>query len=115
MLLLLTSLPLIAQRKSITGTVRDNFKKGSNQGLSPEDKMNVLRTRSNAGTLSGIILQDILQERERELSFEGHRLHDAKRRQQPIDGFPYNSDQLVMPLPQDEVDVNPNLVQNPGY
>ncbi|WP_445385401.1 RagB/SusD family nutrient uptake outer membrane protein [Robiginitalea sp. IMCC44478] len=92
-----------------------NFREGSSLGLTPEQEINALRGRSNAGPLSGIGLQDILEERQRELAFEGFRLHDAKRLQQTIDGLPYNAAVLVMPLPQREIDVNPNLVQNPGY
>ena len=92
-----------------------NFREETTLGLIPEDEINMLRARSNAEPITGVTLDDILQERRRELAFEGHRLHDAKRLQEDIDGIPYNADQLVMPLPQDEVDVNPNLDQNPGY
>lgn len=92
-----------------------NFREGSSLGLSPEDEINVLRNRSNADPITGITLEDILDERRRELAFEGHRFHDAKRLQEDIDGIPYNADRLVMPLPQDDIDTNPNLEQNPGY
>ena len=71
--------------------------------------------RSNADPITGITLVDILDERRRELAFEGHRFHDAKRLQEDIDGIPYNAGRLVMPLPQDDIDTNPNLEQNPGY
>ena len=92
-----------------------NFREGSNLGLAPEDEINALRARSNATPLIGISLQDILEERQRELAFEGHRFHDAKRLQEAIAGFPYDAPNLVMPIPQDDIDTNPNLVQNPGY
>ncbi len=92
-----------------------NFREGSNLGLTPEDELNTLRARSNAAPILGASLQDILEERQRELAFEGHRFHDAKRLQETIDGFPYNANNLVMPIPQDDVDTNPNLIQNPGY
>lgn len=92
-----------------------NFREGSNLGLTPENEINALRARSNATPILGISLQDILEERQRELAFEGHRFHDAKRLQETIAGFPYNANNLVMPIPQDDIDTNPNLVQNPGY
>lgn len=92
-----------------------NFREGTSLGLAPEDEINALRARSNADPLIGVTLEDILEERKRELAFEGHRLHDAKRLLEDIDGIPYNADKLVMPLPPDEIDVNPNLEQNPGY
>ncbi len=92
-----------------------NFREGTSVGLSPEVEINALRARSNAAPIIGLTLQDILEERQRELAFEGHRFHDAKRLQESIDGIPYDADQLVMPIPQDDIDTNPNLVQNPGY
>jgi tetratricopeptide (TPR) repeat protein len=92
-----------------------NFREGSNLGLTPEDEVNALRARSNAAPILGVSLQDILEERQRELAFEGHRFHDAKRLQEDIDGQPYDAPNLVMPIPQDDIDTNPNLVQNPGY
>jgi hypothetical protein len=92
-----------------------NFRANTSLGLSPEDEINALRARSNADPIIGITLEDILEERRRELAFEGHRIHDAKRLKEDIDGIRYDADRLVMPIPQDEIDVNPNLEQNPGY
>ena len=92
-----------------------NYREVSNLGLAPEDEINALRGRSNAVPIIGVTLQDILEERQRELAFEGHRFHDAKRLLEAIDGFPYNANNLVMPIPQDDIDTNPNLEQNPGY
>ncbi len=92
-----------------------NFREGTALGLAPEDDINALRARSNAAPIQGVSLQDILQERQRELAFEGHRFHDAKRLRETIGGFAYDAPNLVMPIPQDDIDTNPNLVQNPGY
>ena len=92
-----------------------NFREGTNLGLAPETEINALRTRSNANPIIGLTLQDILEERQRELAFEGFRFHDAKRLQETIDGLPYDAPNLVMPIPQDDIDTNPNLEQNPGY
>ena len=92
-----------------------NFREGTSLGLAPETEINALRARSNAATIIGLSLQDILEERRRELAFEGHRFHDAKRLQEDIGGQPYDAPNLVMPIPQDDIDTNPNLEQNPGY
>jgi hypothetical protein len=92
-----------------------NFREGTGLGLTPQDEINALRLRSNADPIIGITLEDILNERYRELAFEGQRLHDARRLKEDIAGIAYDADQLVMPIPQDEIDVNPNLEQNPGY
>jgi hypothetical protein len=32
-----------------------------------------------------------------------------------VDGFDYDNNKLIMPIPQSETDVNKNLVQNGGY
>ena len=92
-----------------------NFRLGSTIGLSPIEEINALRSRSNAPPLGDITLDEILLERKKELAFEGFALHDAKRLQRPIGDIPYNANRLVLPIPQDELDSNPNLEPNPGY
>ncbi len=92
-----------------------NFRLGSSLGATPEEDINTLRTRANAPSLSSVTLEDILEERKRELAFEGFALHDAKRLKQAIDGLAFNANSLVLPIPQREIDANPNLEQNPGY
>jgi len=92
-----------------------NFRENTTVGLSPEDEINALRTRSNAGPIVGVTLEDILNERKRELSFEGFSLHDIKRLQGMVGDLNYDDNKLVMPVPQRETDSNPNLEQNPGY
>ena len=66
-------------------------------------------------------LNDILKERNLELAYEGHYLHDLKRLRlstagsNGTNGPAWNSPRLVMPIPLREMDVNKNLVQNEGY
>lgn len=87
----------------------------------PGADLQVLRTRSNAPAApEAPTVEDIMLERQLELCFEGHFLHDIRRRQATITQqgeFPWNSDVLVMPVPQRELDANPALQgqQNPGY
>jgi hypothetical protein len=66
----------------------------------------------------------IFLERRLELCFEGHRLWDLMRKKQDIVRnqctsltclIPYGSDSVILPIPQIETDVNPNIEQNPGY
>ncbi len=92
-----------------------NFREGTAIGLAPETEINALRNRSLADPITGVVLDDILEERKRELSFEGHSLHDLKRLKLSIDGLNYDSDFLVFPIPQRELDANSNLEPNPGY
>ena len=75
-----------------------------------------------AFTLSGTNLyEEILRQRRIELAFEGHRFWDLKRLGRNIVKGPHYSDlnfddiRLLAPLPQGELDGNPNLVQNSGY
>ncbi|AZB29284.1 RagB/SusD family nutrient uptake outer membrane protein [Chryseobacterium balustinum] len=98
--------------------------------------VNQVRARANssltpitiANTEDGI--NKILKERKLELAFEGHRWFDLKRtgkaisilsQQRDANGnlLPYvnnlNQNRLLWPIPQTQLDNNPNLTQNPGY
>lgn len=64
----------------------------------------------------------ILEERRKELCFEGHRRMDLLRRGLPLRTTgttatlaAYGSPKTVLPLPQREIDLNKNLVQNQSY
>ncbi len=70
------------------------------------------------------LLDEIEKERRIELMFEGHRLWDLMRKKQGVFRtdctgltceISYPNDRFVAPIPQREVDANPNMVQNPGY
>ncbi|MEL6658900.1 MAG: RagB/SusD family nutrient uptake outer membrane protein [Bacteroidota bacterium] len=62
------------------------------------------------------LLAVITRERRAELAFEGNLLHDRIRRQEVVrGGLTWNDPRLRLPIPQREIDANPNLVQNPGY
>jgi hypothetical protein len=93
-----------------------------NQSGSADADLNVIRARAGLGNITGATQADILYEREIELAFEGHRWHDLKRTG-TVDAVmgadnPTNWDPAVdklLPIPQREIEQNPNLVQNPGY
>lgn len=61
------------------------------------------------------LIEAIILERRVELAFEGNYFHDLMRLQRPVKGRPFNAPELRLPIPQQEMDANPNLVQNPGY
>lgn len=84
-------------------------------GSTPLADVNTVRDRAGAPLLTTVSLNDIIEERRLELAFEGFRLHDVKRLKQTAGGVAWNSAKLVLPIPQRERDVNPNLIQNPGY
>ena len=77
--------------------------------------VNAISVYSCLPTLTTVTLNDITKERSLELAFEGHTLHEAKRLQQSVGKTEWNSPKLIMPIPQREMDVNKNLVQNAGY
>ena len=76
-------------------------------------------------------ITDILSERRKELAYEGHRFIDLRRtrdltglgivRNEADCGGPTPCELLpsdfrfTLPIPQAEIDVNPNIEQNPGY
>jgi len=103
------NIPFIRLAEMYLITAESNFRLGTTVGASPLWDINELRKRSRASELTTITLEDILAERNRELAFEGHRLHDIKRLKLRVGDLQYNSDRLILPIPQREVDVNPNL------
>lgn len=85
-------------------------------------------------TETGAALGDaIALQRRLELAFEGSRFFDLKRQQLPVQRsnygdyangggtpapvltLPANDNRFALPVPQAEIDLNPNLKQNPGY
>jgi len=75
------------------------------------------------------LLTDILNERRKELAFEGLRFFDLTRLNLPIVRpqlgpsisapsiglIPVGDTRRILPIPQAEIDANPNMKQNPGY
>lgn len=94
-----------------------NLRAGTAIGATPLADINTIRTRAGLEPLTEVTLDIILRERHLELAFEGHRIHDLKRTGRPVGALPFGSPQLVYPIPQREIDANPELIeqQNPGY
>lgn len=67
------------------------------------------------------LYEEILRQRRIELAYEGHRFFDLKRLGRNIVKGPHYNDvaftdiRILPPIPQAEVDGNPNLKQNSGY
>lgn len=91
-----------------------NFRLGTTVGGTPASDINTLRTRAGLGDVVPT-LAIILNEREKELDYEGFRLHDYKRTKRSIGSFAYDDPKLVFPIPDREINVNKALKQNPGY
>ncbi|GAB3757345.1 RagB/SusD family nutrient uptake outer membrane protein [Spirosoma pomorum] len=90
------------------------------QGQTAAGIVNNLRTTRKASSLSTVDLNVLLAERGRELYWEGWRRSDQIRFGKfldPVDQRPTTSPAtaVLFVLPQQAVDSNPNLKQNPGY
>jgi hypothetical protein len=98
-----------------------NLREGTSIGASPLEDINLIRGRVNLPAKTSLTLEEILLERELELAHEGHSIHDVKRVRGTVNDntgsevFQFDSPRMVFPIPQREMDANPNLVQNPGY
>ncbi len=94
-----------------------NFRAGTAVGATPLADVNTIRARAGLAPLTEVTLDIILRERNLELAFEGHRIHDLKRTGRPVGDLPFDSPLLVYPIPQREIDANPELEnqQNTGY
>jgi hypothetical protein len=93
--------------------------------------INLIRTRaynSSDFNMSSLTLDDILDERARELSWEATRRTDLIRfgkftsgdylwafKGGEVDGGPLESFRILYPIPNADLILNPNLTQNPGY
>jgi starch-binding outer membrane protein, SusD/RagB family len=107
--------PVIRLAEMYLTRAEANFRNNTSVGATPLADVNIIRGRAGLAPLSAVTLAGIAKERALELAFEGHNLHDAKRLQQAVGSFPWNSPKLIMPIPQREMDVNKKLVQNAGY
>jgi len=109
------NVPVIRLSEMYLTRAECNFRLGTTVGDTPLNDLN--RTRSRAGISSATInLNAILLERKLELAHEGQALHDLRRLQLSADGYAYNSNEMVFPIPQREINAsNGVLIQNPGY
>lgn len=88
--------------------------------------VNEVVTNRGLEAYATVTLDDVLEQRRKELFFEGHRYWDMLRLGMDIPAYDaagnlvetleYDSDpRLAFPIPQRELDVNTNVVPNPGY
>jgi len=99
-----------------TGTVAGPY------GSTATAIVNYIRTHASRGasSLGSVTLDNLIDERGRELYWEGWRRNDLIRfgkylnawQEKPADAGPGT---LIFPIPARELAANPNLVQNPGY
>jgi hypothetical protein len=125
-----TDFPLFRLADAYLMYAECNLRGGGGTATQALQYVNAVRTRSNAAPIdqSSLILDFILDERARELNFEGHRRSDLIRFGKftggsylwPWKGGVQNGTAIpdtynLYPLPLTALDANPNLTQNPGY
>jgi hypothetical protein len=95
--------------------------------------LNALRAARITGYVNAVfptkdgLITAIMDERFKELPFEGHRFWDAKRRNLPITRLaadapnaaasllPAGNFRFLLPIPNSEIQANALIQQNPGY
>ncbi|RZL01734.1 MAG: RagB/SusD family nutrient uptake outer membrane protein, partial [Hymenobacter sp.] len=83
--------------------------------------INLIRARSGATPYTTVTLANVLRERQLELAFEGFRIYDLKRVNATLPAtassaaVSANAPNLILPIPQREVNNNSLLTQNAGY
>ncbi len=88
--------------------------------------MNSIPENRNAQTYANASIDNVLQERRKELAMEGFGFFELVRNQMDIpyvdsrqlfdpSGVPFGSYQLALPIPQQELSANPEIDQNEGY
>ncbi len=91
---------------------------------------NKIRTRAGLETVTSITKQMLLDERRIEMAFENYRLADLVRFGEAVNvmtayatlptgdagvSYKFTSDDLLLPIPQREINLYDGLEQNPGY
>lgn len=92
-----------------------NERLGTEVGATPLEDINTIRARANAELLAKVTLDDILEERQLEMMFEGFLIWDYTRTGRAVGEIPADSPRLSFPIPLRELDANSALDQNPGY
>lgn len=112
---LYSMLPVVRLAEMYLTRAEANQRAGTTVGATPLEDVNAVRERSNASTLNAVTADIIVQERFRELAFEGDKFWTVKRLKLNAGSRPYNDPKLILPIPQRELDVNSKLTQNAGY
>jgi len=120
----LENLPIIRAAELYLIRAEARFRTGDAAGSRSD--LNALRTNRGLGSVDAGLAGDdlfaqILKERRLEFALEGHRWFDLKRNGLTItkhgnfEPVPYSDYRLLAPLPQDQIQLNELLVDNPGY
>jgi len=118
------NVPILRYEEVILNYAEALFELGET-GLNGDDALtylNMVPNHRNADTYGSINKDNILQERRKELCFEGFRFHDLARTGRDIPMLDaentapsYGNYRYAFPIPEEEINANKNMVQNEGY
>jgi starch-binding outer membrane protein, SusD/RagB family len=119
---------LLMQAEALNELGRVNEAQAPASSLNSGGPLNRVRQRASLPNITGLsqsaLRAAIRKERRIELAFEGHQWFDIIRYDNGQYFVPYlhslgksnaSTKHLLLPIPQKEIDANPNLVQNLGY
>jgi hypothetical protein len=109
------NIPLVRLSEMYLTRAEGNFEAGTTHGALPLDDINLIRNRAGLDPLTFVSQDTIRNERRLELAYEGFALHDIRRWHLNIGTLSYDDPRLVLPIPQREIDVNPEMEQNEWY
>ena len=108
-------LPLIRLAEMYLTRAESNFRLGTSVGATPAQDLNKITQRAGIPPVA-VTLANIVYQRRLELADEGQRIQDVKRLMQSVDGYAFDANQLVFPIPLREVNAGAGVLkQNPGY
>jgi hypothetical protein len=84
------------------------------------EAFNAVRERAGLETVGNVTIEMLYQERRVEFAFENHRWFDLLRSGNvkeimQVHGKQFQDHNVLFPIPEAEMSINPNLTQNPGY
>lgn len=96
------------------------------EGVTKESDINTIRSNRGVASIGSVTIQNIKNERRMELAWEGHHVFDLARWGDGLtrtdftlgtknQNIPFPDYRWALPIPQRELDLNENLVQNEGY
>lgn len=119
---------LLMQAEALNELGRTGEAQALSTSINQGGPLNRVRRRAGLADITGLsqtaLREKIRQERRIELAFEGHRWFDLIRWDNGQAALDFlhsigktnaSSKHLLLPIPQKEIDANPNLTQNSGY
>jgi len=111
--------PVIRLAEMYLTRAEANFRRNTAVGATPLSDVNMIRKRAGLADLTSVTLDAILKERAAELALEGNNLFESQRLKKSLgtstSPIAWNSSKLILPIPQREMDVNKELIQNEAY